>query len=169
MVTDSPLLFGCKLRRVKLDVCTLVFVFGRLTSSSPSFIGISRLRHRPRRGLRPPSPPHLPLLCGAGQRQATYLDLVTPSRVNGRRRRMSFRLPSSFARVARTDAGPRSGPRSSRARDITTCLCASAGALLLLAHLLPAFLLTKMQYEYTSQTELPNAPIEIFFTGLLRM
>jgi len=135
----SPLLY--KLRLVKPDICVLVFVFGRPTSSSPFSMDISRLRHRPRRGHlpprnRPPRPPHLPLSCGAAQRQATGSGQAMPSRVNGRRRRMSFRLLSSFAPVARTDAGPRSGPRSSRARDITACLCASGWCLFLFLPLL---------------------------------
>jgi len=134
----SPLLY--KLRLVKPDICVLVFVFGRPTSSSPSSMDISRLRHRPRRGHLPPRnrprPPHLPLSCGAARRQATDSGQAIPSRVNGRRRRTSFRLPSSFARGVRTDAGPRSGPRSSRARDITTCLCASSWCLFFFSPLL---------------------------------
>ena len=126
-------------RLVKPDICIPVFVFGLRTSSSPSSIGISRLRHRPRRGHLPPMnrPPHQLPSCGAAQRQATDSGQVTPSRVNGKRRRMSFRLPSSFARVAKADAGPRSGPRSlSRARVITTCLCASSGCLSFFSSLL---------------------------------
>jgi hypothetical protein len=132
-----------KSRLVKPDICIPVFVFGLRTSSSPPSIGISRLRHHPRRGhLLMNHPPHQPLSCGAAQRQATNSGQATPSRVDGKRRRMSFRLPSSFARMARADAGPRSGPRSlSRARVITTCLCASSGCLsFLLAPSYPRFL-----------------------------